>query len=90
MKVTALLPARLESTRVKKKLIRKIKNTPIIIHTLNRIRLCNNIDDIIVCTDSKEIKNLVKKNGFKVIVTKKNFANGTERIASIVGKINSD
>ena len=43
-----------------------------------------------MCTDSNEIKNLVKKNGFKVIVTKKNFSNGTERISSIVSKINSD
>ena len=90
MKVTALLPARLESTRIKKKLIKKIKNIPIIIHTLNRIKLCKDINDIIVCTDSKEIKNLVKKNGFKVIVTKKNFSNGSERISSIIGKINSD
>lgn len=90
MKVTALLPARLKSTRIKRKLTKKIKNIPIIIHTLNRIKLCKDIDDIIVCTDSKEIKNLVKKNGFKVIVTKKNFSNGTERISSIVSKINSD
>ena len=90
MKVTALLPARLESTRIKKKLIKKIKNIPIIVHTLNRIKLCKDINDIIVCTDSKEIKNLVKRNGFKVIVTKKNFSNGTERISSIIGKIKSD
>ena len=58
MKVTALLPARFESTRIKKKLIKKIKNIPIIVHTLNRIKLCKDIDDIIVCTDSNEIKKI--------------------------------
>lgn len=90
MKVTALLPARLESTRIRKKLLKKIKKIPIILHTLNRVKYCKDIDEIIVCTDSKEIKKKVEENGFKVILTKKNFSNGTERISSIVDKIDSE
>ena len=90
MKVTALLPARLESTRIRKKLLKDIKKIPIILHTLNRVKYCKEINEIIVCTDSREIKKKVEKNGFKVILTKKNFSNGTERISSIVDKIKSD
>lgn len=90
MKVTALLPARLESTRIKKKLLKRIKNIPIILHTLNRIKFCKEINEIIVCTDSLEIKHKVEQNGFKAILTKKNFSNGTERISSIINKIKAD
>ena len=74
MKVTALLPARLDLTRIKKKLLKKIKNIPIILHTLNRINFCKEINEIIVCTDSLEIKHNVEQNGFKAILTKKNFS----------------
>ena len=90
MKVTALIPARLELTKIKKKLLKKIKKIPIILHTLNRLKFCKEINDIIVCTDSIEIKNKVEQNGFKTILTKKNFSNGTERISSVISKIKSD
>ena len=90
MKVTALLPARLESTRIKEKLLKKIKGIPIILHTLNRVKLCKHINEIIVCTDSKKIRNIVEKNGFKTLLTKNFFLNGTERISSVIKKITTD
>ena len=83
MKIIALLPARLQSTRIKEKLLKKLHNIPMILHTANRAKLCSLISEVIICTDSKKIKNLARKNGFKVLMTRKNFSNGTERIASI-------
>ena len=59
-------------------------------HTLNRVKYCKEIDEIFVCTDSKEIKKKVEENGLKVILTKKNFSNGTERISSIIEKIDAE
>lgn len=90
MKIVALLPARLESTRIKKKLLKKIKNIPLILHTANRVKLCPLVNRIIICTDSQEIKKLLNKNNFEVFMTKKRFKNGTERIASVIKKIKAD
>ena len=39
MKVVALLPARLKSTRIKEKCLKKINGIPIIIHTLSRAKM---------------------------------------------------
>jgi len=90
MKVVALLPARLHSTRIKTKLIQKIQNIPIILHTANRVKLCKLVNEVIVCTESELIKKIVEKNGFRVLKTKKYFQNGTERIASVIHKIKAD
>lgn len=90
MKVVALLPARLHSTRIKTKLIQKIEKIPIILHTANRVKLCKLVNEVIVCTDSELIKNIVEKNGFRVLKTNKNLQNGTERIASVIHKIQAD
>ena len=90
MRVLALLPARLDSVRIHQKLLKKINNIPIILHTAFRTKLCNLIDDVIICTDSKEISKLCKKNNFRTLFTKKNLSNGTERIASIINKIKAD
>ena len=62
MKVVALLPARLKSTRIKEKCLKKINGIPIIIHTLSRAKMSKQLDDYIVCTDSKKIP-----LGFKIL-----------------------
>ena len=90
MKIVALLPARLKSTRIKEKLLKNIENIPLILHTAFRVKLCPLINKVIICTDSHKIKKLSEKNNFEVIMTKKKYLNGTERIASIAHNIKAD
>ena len=56
MKIIALIPCRLKSTRLKKKALLDIDGLPLIIHTLKRVQMCKEFSEIIVCTDSKVIK----------------------------------
>lgn len=90
MRIAALLPARLESRRIHQKLLKKIRKVPIFLHTAFRTKLCSMIDEVIICTDSNKIAEIAKKNKIRVIMTEKNLANGTERIASIIHKIKAD
>ena len=90
MKVVALLPARLYSTRLKTKCLKKINGIPIIIHTLSRIKLVKGIDDFFVCTDSSKIKKLIERFGGKALISLKKHNNGTERIAEFSKKIKAD
>ena len=82
-KVTILLPARFSSTRIKNKLLKKLKGIPLILHTIFRAKMIKNIHEIIVCTDNFKIKNLVEKYGIKCVMTSINHKNGTERIAEV-------
>ncbi len=86
MRVIALLPARLKSTRIKEKLLKKIHGVPIILHTILRAQAIKSLSRIIVCTDSKKILNITKSFA-ETYVSKKKHNNGTERIAEISNKL---
>ena len=68
-KIIGLIPCRLKSTRLDQKALLNIDGLPLIIHTLKRVQLCKDLDDVIVCTDSEKIKNMVKKFGGKYKIT---------------------
>ena len=87
-KVLALIPARLNSKRLPKKVILTIENIPIVIHVYRRALMSKKISDIIICCDDKKIYNLAKKFGAKAMLTSKLHKNGTERICEAYKKIN--
>ena len=89
-KITVLLPARFSSTRIKTKLLKKLEGIPIILHTISRVKMIKNVDEIVVCTDSKEIKKLIEPYGVTVKMTSKHHKNGTDRIAEIAKKLKAD
>ena len=84
------MPARFSSTRIKTKLLKKLKGMPIILHTILRVKMIKNVDEIVVCTDSKEIKKLVEPYSVTVKMTSKRHKNGTDRIAEIAKKLKAD
>ena len=50
MEIGFLITARLKSTRLPKKVILEINNKPVIWHMINRLKLSNVLDRIIMCT----------------------------------------
>tara|TARA_B100000963_G_scaffold139874_1_gene121799 strand:- start:1095 stop:1823 length:729 start_codon:yes stop_codon:yes gene_type:complete len=84
----ALIPSRLKSKRLQKKPLLEIDGLPIIVHTFKRVLLSKKIDKAIVCTDSEEIVDVVKKHGGDAVLTSKKHSNGTERIAEVAKKFN--
>lgn len=85
-KAIGLIPTRLESKRLPGKALFDLDGLPLIVHTAKRAQLSKYLKDVYVCTDSLEIIKVCKKNNIKTIKTKKNFNNGTERIASVAKK----
>lgn len=61
MKVAAIIQARMGSTRLPGKVLKKICDSPVVMHVVNRVKLCENINEIIVATSvEKENDELVK------------------------------
>jgi 3-deoxy-manno-octulosonate cytidylyltransferase (CMP-KDO synthetase) len=81
MNVFALIPARLESTRLPNKPLLDINGMSMIIHVAKRTLLSKSVDKVIVCTDSLEIIEECIKHDVHCVLTKKRHDNGTERIA---------
>ena len=65
-KILAVIPARGNSKGIKKKNIYKINGKPLIYYTIKEAKKSKFIKDLVVSTDSKEIKKISKKYGAKV------------------------
>ena len=89
-KVLALIPTRLNSSRLPQKALLEIKNIPLVVHTFKRSKLSKLIDDLYICCDDKKIFNVAKKFGAKVIMTSSHHNNGTERIYEAYKKISKN
>ena len=80
MKNTAIIiPTRLGAKRFPNKPLEKINGVPMIIHVLNRAQE-SKIGEVLVATPDDEIFQVVKENGGKAILTKRDHPSGSDRV----------
>lgn len=87
--VTCVVPARLDSGRFPGKLVRPLAGVPVIVRTLRRAREAACFHRILCLTDSAEIADLARGDGFEALLGGP-ARNGTERIALSVEAIGAD
>ena len=86
----AILPARLESSRLPGKALVDICGLPMIVHVYKRCLMAKSLDDVFVATDSEKIREVVEKHGGKVVMTSTSHQTGTDRIAEAAQHIEAD
>jgi len=89
-KAVAIIPSRLESSRLPEKALRDICGLPMVVHVYKRCLLATTLDDVYVATDSLKIKQVVEEHGGKVIMTSSSHQTGTDRIAQACQQIKTD
>jgi len=72
-----IIPARLDSTRLKNKVLADIGGLPMVIRTIKAVQ---ELDFVCVATDSKEVADVVKSYGYEAVITTKIHTSGTDRI----------
>ena len=87
MRATILIPARLESTRLSRKLLRDINGKSVLRRTIDRCLQVNDVR-VVVLTDSNEI--LEHLNGCVECYITPSANNGTERIIKWINNIDDD
>lgn len=83
MKAIAVIPARLASTRLPRKMLRDIAGRPLIGVVYEAVRSSPLLVDVIVATDSHEIMNVCRQHGWKAQMTSPMHKSGTERVHEI-------
>jgi 3-deoxy-manno-octulosonate cytidylyltransferase (CMP-KDO synthetase) len=83
MKAIAVIPARLASTRLPRKMLREIGGKPLIGWTYEAVRRSPTLADVIVATDSEEILEACRTHGWKAQMTSPAHRSGTERVHEI-------
>ena len=85
-----IIPARLSSSRLPKKVLADINGIPMIIRCG---LIAKKVDDVLIATDSQEVIEVCNKYGFEAIMTDKNHQSGSDRIkeaADIIGLRDED
>lgn len=84
-RVLIVIPARLESERLSRKLLLELHGKPVIYWTVKRV-VDAGLADVIVATDSDEIETVCEVYGFPVERTSNQCINGTERVYEIASR----
>ncbi len=90
MRVLGVIPARLESTRLPRKVLREVAGRPLLawVHeAAERARRAGVLDGVVVAVDSEEVAGLCRREGWRYEVTPVALASGTDRLEVVAGRI---
>ncbi len=90
MKVVILIPARLESSRLERKMLADLEGEPLIVRTWRQAQLSRLAGRVVVATDSPEIAAVLQGRGAEVVMTSPEAHCGTERIAEAARLVGGD
>ena len=90
MKKVIIIPARLDSSRLPKKVLLDLKGKTVIQRVYEQCLKVKNVDGVYIATDSIEIKEVCETFTDKVIITKSTHQSGTDRIGEAVSAIDCD
>lgn len=90
MKALAVIPARLASTRLPRKMLRLIAGKTLLEWVYHAVQQSPLLDAVIVATDSEEIMTLCRERGWNARMTSSSCRNGTERVHEIAHSIAAD
>lgn len=85
--VVALIPARYDATRFHGKLMQKLGDKTVILHTHDNTIATGLFDEVIVATDSDIIYKEITGNGGKAVMSRKPHESGSDRIAEAVADL---
>lgn len=90
MKAIAVIPARLASTRLPRKMLRQVAGKTLLARVYEAVRSSPRLDDVIVATDSDEIAKLCHQQGWNVRMTAATHRSGTERVHEVSNSVTAD
>jgi len=86
MHFTAIVPARLASTRFPGKPLADLGGKPMIVRVAERARE-SGADEVYVATDHRDIADAVERAGFRAVMTRADHPTGTDRIAEVAERL---
>jgi 3-deoxy-manno-octulosonate cytidylyltransferase (CMP-KDO synthetase) len=79
-----IIPARIGSSRFPNKVLADIGGIPMVVRTAMAV---NEIDDVVIATDSEDVITIAKKHHIQAVMTSQDHQSGTDRIYEAVQKL---
>ena len=90
MKIIAIIPARMGSSRFPGKPLAPILGMPMIEHVYHRTALCSMLSETYVATCDQEIMDAVEDFGGKALMTSSQHKRASDRVAEAAGSLDGD
>ena len=88
--VLGVIPARLASTRLARKVLRTIAGRPMLAWVFEAASACPQLNRVIIATDSDEVAELCHRNNWPVQLTSPDLPSGTDRVHAVAQHIHAD
>lgn len=89
-RILAVIPARLASTRLPRKVLREIAGEPMLAWVYRAARACPQLHQVLIATDSEEVMKFALENGLPAVYTSADCASGTDRLHAVAESIPAD
>jgi 3-deoxy-manno-octulosonate cytidylyltransferase (CMP-KDO synthetase) len=88
--IVAVIPARLASTRLPRKVLRPIAGRPMLAWVYEAARACEQLSRVLIATDSEEVMAFAQAEGFEAMLTPADCASGTDRLHFVAQTVPAD
>lgn len=88
--ILAVIPARLGSTRLPRKVLREIAGEPMISWVYHAARSCSLLDRVLIATDSEEVLDFAQQHSLPAVFTPVDCPSGTDRVHAVAQSIPAD
>jgi 3-deoxy-manno-octulosonate cytidylyltransferase (CMP-KDO synthetase) len=88
-RVVGVIPARLASTRLPRKVLRDLLGEPLLAWVYSAATACPELDQVIVAADSAEVSNLCEQRGWPCILSSPGLPSGSDRLFAVSRQIDA-
>lgn len=89
-KVLAVIPARLASTRLPRKVLRDIAGKPMLQWIVEAALAAPRLDRVVIAADSDEVMTLAAQHGWEAMLTSPDLQSGSDRVHAVSRQIPSE
>ncbi len=90
VRIAGVIPARLHSTRLPRKVLRPIAGRPMVEWVWRAARSSGRMDPVVVATDTDEVAAACRERGIPVLMTSAACASGSDRVREVARQIDAD
>jgi 3-deoxy-manno-octulosonate cytidylyltransferase (CMP-KDO synthetase) len=90
MRIAGIIPARLASTRLPRKVLRTLCGRPMVEWVWRAAQASGLMDPVVVATDSEEVAEACRARGIQVVMTSPECVSGSDRVREAARQIESE
>ena len=90
LRIAAVIPARLQSTRMARKVLRPIAGRPMVEWVWRAASVSGLMDPVVVATDAEEVAEVCRARSIPVVMTSAACPSGSDRVREVSRQIDAD